>query len=149
MATMEMELLRPSLLLLIVALTLLCSFSHSLPLLSVSNDSTQFDAGNAGKTEVIGNVTDTAAATNSSGSFADMFDRALEKEFTENEQNEGHPFSFFVGFPPLFWWWVGGAGSRGSEVRCVFSFAVIMVSIAGNALGFYDSSRGFSPNLID
>uniref|UniRef100_A0A7C9AC97 Cation/H+ exchanger transmembrane domain-containing protein n=1 Tax=Opuntia streptacantha TaxID=393608 RepID=A0A7C9AC97_OPUST len=88
MATMEMELLRPSLLLLIVALTLLCSFSHSLPLLSVSNDSTQFDAGNAGNTEVIGNVTDTAAATNSSGSFADMFDRALEKEFTENEQNE-------------------------------------------------------------
>jgi len=31
--------------------------------------------------------------TNSSSSFADMFDRALQKEFPENEQTEGL-FSF-------------------------------------------------------
>lgn len=34
-----------------------------------------------------------ANSTNSTGSFADMFDRALEKEFTENDQTEG--FCFF------------------------------------------------------
>ncbi|KAJ8452131.1 hypothetical protein Cgig2_016712 [Carnegiea gigantea] len=87
---MEMELLRPSLspfVAVVLILTFHCSFSHSFSIL-VSNDSIQFDTGNGGNPEVIGNATDAAGSTNSSGSFADMFDRALEKEFTENEQTE-------------------------------------------------------------
>ncbi|XP_057536886.1 K(+) efflux antiporter 4-like isoform X2 [Amaranthus tricolor] len=60
----------------------LFSSSLSLPFLFLANDSsTSFNNGDVNLT-VVNNT------RNSSSSFADMFDRALEKEFTENDQTE-------------------------------------------------------------
>ncbi|CAO2841565.1 unnamed protein product [Amaranthus hypochondriacus] len=60
----------------------LFSSSLSLPFLFLANDSsTSFNNGDV-------NLTEVNNTRNSSSSFADMFDRALEKEFTENDQTE-------------------------------------------------------------
>lgn len=64
-----------SLSILLILDLLLCSLARNF-----SNDSASFNNG-----EVILTETNT---TNSTNSFADMFDRALEKEFPENDQNE-------------------------------------------------------------
>lgn len=74
---------------LLLIVDLLCSAALSLPLL-IANESRYFgDLDGSGGTDDggSGNVTG-ANSTNSSSSFADMFDRALQKEFPENEQNE-------------------------------------------------------------
>ncbi|KAK9715775.1 hypothetical protein RND81_06G188500 [Saponaria officinalis] len=95
-----MRMLSFSLLLILDLILSVSSAAASLSLLAVVNTSdssttaattaatttattTFFDDTNGGDA----NLT-TAAATNSSNSFADMFDRALEKEFPESEQNE-------------------------------------------------------------
>uniref|UniRef100_A0A7C8ZG51 Cation/H+ exchanger transmembrane domain-containing protein n=1 Tax=Opuntia streptacantha TaxID=393608 RepID=A0A7C8ZG51_OPUST len=68
---------------------LLCTAALSLPLL-VANESRHFGdlSGSGGaKDGGRGNISGTNF-TNSSSSFADMFDRALQKEFPENEQTE-------------------------------------------------------------
>lgn len=40
------------------------------------------------------------------GSIADMFDRVLEKEFSENDTPEGEQSRFFFSFPSWFLTWV-------------------------------------------
>ncbi|XP_021751134.1 K(+) efflux antiporter 4-like isoform X2 [Chenopodium quinoa] len=65
---------------LLILLDLLLCFSPFVLCLNFSNDSTSFINGDVNLTET--------NTTNSTNSFADMFDRALEKEFPENDQNE-------------------------------------------------------------
>ncbi|XP_021747023.1 K(+) efflux antiporter 4-like isoform X2 [Chenopodium quinoa] len=65
---------------LLILLDLLLCFSPFVLCLNISNDSTSFINGDVNLTET--------NSTNSTNSFADMFDRALEKEFPENDQNE-------------------------------------------------------------
>ncbi|KNA08390.1 hypothetical protein SOVF_163070 [Spinacia oleracea] len=65
----------------LLILDLLLCFSSLSISVNFANDSTSFINGDV-------NLTASTNTTNSTNSFADMFDRALEKEFPENDQNE-------------------------------------------------------------
>ncbi|GAB2292576.1 K(+) efflux antiporter 4 [Dionaea muscipula] len=81
-----------SLFLILVVLDLPCFPSPSLSLSIVDDSNIFFDDPNVTETTNTNTAAAAAAATNSSklkeDSFADMFDRALQKEFPENEQTE-------------------------------------------------------------
>lgn len=77
---------------LILFIFLLCFTSLSLAIELELNDSDRLEFTNS-------TASNTSLTKPKEGSFADIIDKALEKEFSENEQNEGSFFSSsFLGF---------------------------------------------------